>query len=361
MPALHDIATALLRTLPPETGHRCALWSLAHGLGPRAAADDLPALAQTLWGHRIPNPIGIAAGFDKNAAAIAGALGLGSGFAEIGGVTPEPQAGNPRPRLFRLSADAAAINRMGFNNDGVVAIAARLAAYRAHPAAGDRPVGANLAANAASADPVADFERLVDALAPFADFLTIDISCPNTQNGQIFLEPAALRTLLSRVLAARAAADIAGNGHVPPALLAKLSPDVDEGRLAELVAVIVAAGLDGIIVANTTTARPATLTDRHAGERGGLSGRPLFGPSTETLRTVYRLTGGALPLVGVGGVASGADAYAKIRAGAALVQLYTALIYAGPGLIGRIKRALADRLAADGFGAVADAVGADHR
>ena len=342
--------------LPPERGHQAALWGLAHGFGPRGRADRPAGLAQTLWNRPFVNPVAISAGFDKNAVAIPGAMGLGVGFVEVGGVTPLPQAGNPQPRLFRLTADGAAINRLGFNNDGAAAISARIAAYRT---SGDdpRPLGVNLAANSDSADPAKDFELLVDSFSPLADFLTIDISCPNSENGLVFLSPGPLEDLLRRLTALRDGKALAN----PPALLVKIAPDIEDAELDILLGIIAAAGIDGITVCNTTTARPDTLTspDRH--QRGGLSGKPLFARSTELLRHVYRVTGGEIPLIGVGGISSGADAYAKIRAGASLVQLYTALVYDGPGLIARIKRDLAALLAADGFTSLHDAIGSEHR
>lgn len=360
MSGLYDIGARALTLLPPERGHQAALWGLAHGLGPRGRADQPSGLAQTLWGRSFPNPVAISAGFDKNAVAIAGALGLGVGFVEVGGVTPLPQAGNPRPRLFRLPADGAAINRLGFNNDGAVAIAKRLAAYRTSGKTGsddDRPLGVNLAANSDSADPAIDFEQLVETFAPLADFLTIDISCPNSANGLVFLSPGPLEDLLARLTASRDRKALAK----PPALVVKIAPDIEDAALDILLEIIVAAGIDAITVCNTTTARPDTLTspDRH--QRGGLSGKPLFARSTELLRHVYQVTGGKVPLIGVGGISSGADAYAKIRAGASLVQLYTALVYQGPGLIGRIKHDLAALLAADGFTSLQDAIGSEHR
>lgn len=356
MSGLYDIGARALTLLPPERGHEVALWGLAHGFGPRGRADQPAGLAQTLWNRSFPNPVAISAGFDKNAVAISGAMGLGAGFVEVGGVTPLPQAGNPRPRLFRLPADRAAINRLGFNNDGAEAIAKRIAAYRTS-SDDDRPVGVNLAANSDSADPADDFVRLVDTFAPLADFLTIDISCPNSANGLVFLSPGPLEDLLGRLTALRDRMD----REKPPALLVKIAPDIEDAALDILLGIIVAAGIDGITVCNTTTARPDTLTspDRH--ERGGLSGKPLFARSTEMLRHVYQVTGGTIPLIGVGGISSGADAYAKIRAGASLVQLYTALVYDGPGLIGRIKIELSELLAADGFTSLADAVGSEQR
>jgi dihydroorotate dehydrogenase len=357
---LYDIGARALTLLPPERGHQAALWGLAHGFGPRGRADRPAGLTQTLWGRSFPNPLAISAGFDKNAVAISGAMGLGAGFVEVGGVTPLPQTGNPRPRLFRLTADGAAINRLGFNNDGAVAIAKRIAAYRASGDTGSddaRPLGVNLAANSDSVDPANDFEQLVDTFAPLADFLTIDISCPNSENGLVFLSPGPLEDLLGRLTALRGRKGLAN----PPALVVKIAPDIENDALDVLLGIIVAAGIDAITVCNTTTARPDTLTSPDRNERGGLSGKPLFARSTELLRHVYQATGGNIPLIGVGGVSSGADAYAKIRAGASLVQLYTALVYQGPGLIGRIKQELSELLAADGFTSLEDAVGSEHR
>ena len=356
MTGLYDIGARALTLLPPERGHQAALWGLAHGFGPRGHADQPAGLAQTLWDRAFANPIAISAGFDKNAVAIAGAMGLGVGFVEVGGVTPRPQTGNPRPRLFRLTADGAAINRLGFNNDGAEAVSNRIAAYYASGDDG-RALAVNLAANSDSADPAKDFESLVDTFAPLADFLTIDISCPNSENGLVFLSPGPLEDLLGRLTALRGRLAL----EKPPALLVKIAPDIDDAALDILLEIIVAAGIDGVTVCNTTTARPDTLTSPDRNERGGLSGKPLFARSTEMLRHVYQVTGGKVTLIGVGGVSSGADAYAKIRAGASLVQLYTALVYQGPGLIARIKQDLAALLAADGFASLGDAVGSEHQ
>lgn len=354
MGSIHQIANLALRPLAPETGHGLALRGLSAGLGPRERADDLPSLDQSLFGLRFANPVGVSAGFDKNAVAIAGVARLGGGFLEVGGVTPLPQSGNPRPRLFRLTPDRAAINRMGFNNDGADAVRERLRAHRARAQASP-PLGVNLAANATSADPAQDFVDLVTGFAPVADYLTIDVSCPNTENGQVFLEPTALEKLLARLNATRDASD------TKPAMVAKLAPDLEAAHLTELIDIITGAGIDAITLCNTTTARPASLKSPHAGERGGLSGTPLFEMSNEMLRTVYRQTGGGVPLIGVGGIMSGADAYTKICAGASLVQLYTGLVYGGPGLVQRIKREIAGFLARDGFTNITEAVGSEHR
>lgn len=297
------------------------------------------------------NPVAVSAGFDKNAAAIAGTRRLGSGFVEIGGVTPRAQIGNPKPRLFRLTPDRAAINRMGFNNYGSDAVLTRIQAERL----GSTPLGVNLAANSDSADPAQDFVALVEKFAPVADFLTIDVSCPNSANGQVFLDPRALEGLLTRLNTTRKASSGA------PVMFAKLAPDIADDHLTELLEVIMAAKIDAITLCNTTTGRPDSLQSANASERGGLSGAPLFEMATEMLRKVYVQTKGNVPLIGVGGIMSGADAYTKIRAGASLVQLYTGLIYKGPGLIQTIKQDIAERLTRDGFKNLSEAIGLEHR
>lgn len=349
MSTLHDHAASLLRRLPPETAHNLTLWSLARGLGPQVAPDNYPILRTGLWGLDFANPFGIAAGFDKNAVAVRGALGLGVGFVEVGGVTPMPQKGNPKPRLFRLTDDHALINRMGFNNDGVVAVAGRLEQM---PRA--RIVGANLAANTDSPDPIDDFVRLTRILAPRADFLTADISCPNTRNGQVFLAPGPLTDLLSALVAAR------NESEPRTRLLVKLSPDLDDTTLQQLLQVIADADIAGIIICNTTRGRPPSLRGHHKTETGGLSGAPLGNTALDLLRRVYRYTASRIPLIGVGGIATADDAYTRIRAGASLVQLYTAIVYQGPGLIPRMAHDLAALLRNDGFAHIADAVGTEH-
>ena len=353
MADFHRLAAALLRLLPPEAAHRATIRALAAGLVPTLGPHADPALAIRLWGRDFPNPVGLAAGFDKDAEAFAACLRLGFGFVEIGSVTPRPQPGNPRPRLFRLTEDGAIVNRMGFNSRGLGFAAARLA--RRDRAAGI--VGANLGKNKDSPDAAADYAAGVRALAPLADYLVINVSSPNTPGLRALQGREALSGLVAAVVAARAEAVPAA----PPPLLLKIAPDLTAADRQDIAAVALDSGIDGLIVSNTTIARPAGLASRHAREAGGLSGRPLFGPATEVLADMYRLTGGRLPLVGVGGVAGGADAYAKVRAGASLVQLYTAMVYQGPGLIRRIQRELAALLRADGFESLADAVGADHR
>ena len=355
MADLYPLFRPILRALPPETAHRLTLAALAAGLGGRAPTLDPPILAQRQWDRDFPNPIGIAAGFDKDGRVPDALLGLGFGFVEIGTVTPQPQPGNPRPRVFRLDAYGALINRLGFNSGGLDRLVARLQARRRHP--GGRKagiVGVNIGRNRDGADAVADYAEGVRRTAALADYLVVNVSSPNTPGLRDLQAGAVLEDLLRHLLAARAET----GSSVP--LLVKIAPDLAPEERADIATVALATGIDGIVVANTTVARPPGLRSPHAGEAGGLSGRPLFEPSTALLGEIYRLTRGRVPLVGVGGVASAADAYAKIRAGASLVQLYTALVFAGPALLGQIKAGLAELLRRDGFTSVADAVGADH-
>jgi dihydroorotate dehydrogenase len=355
VPDFYPLVRPLLRALPPETAHRLTLAALAARFGGRTRVPDPPSLAQRLWGRDFSNPVGIAAGFDKDAAVPDALLGLGFGFVEVGTVTPLPQRGNPTPRVFRLDADRALINRLGFNSGGLDALVVRLEARR-HRGWG-RPgiVGVNIGRNRDSADAVADYVAGVRRTSPLAGYLVVNVSSPNTPGLRDLQASAVLEDLLHRLVAARAE-----TGATPP-LLVKIAPDLSPEERADIAVVALSTGIDGIVVANTTVARPAGLRSRHANEAGGLSGRPLFVPSTALLAEIYRLTEGRLPLVGVGGVASAADAYAKIRAGASLVQLYTALVFAGPALIGQIKTGLAEMLRRDGFASIADAVGADHK
>ena len=350
MPALAEAALSVIRLLPPETAHRLTIRMLKALPLPGAAPADDPILRERVFGLDFPNPIGLAAGFDKNAEVFARMGRFGFSFVEIGSVTPRPQAGNPRPRLFRLAEDQAVINRMGFNSDGFAAVAARLAkAGRT-----GRPIlGINLGKNKESFDAVADYVAGVAALGAMADYLVVNVSSPNTPGLRALQDAGALERLLAAVMTAR--------GGARPPLLLKIAPDLAMADRQDIARVALASGIDGLIVANTTTDRPRSLKSPSASEAGGLSGRPLFAPSTALLSDMYRLTEGKLPLIGVGGIASGADAYAKIRAGASLVQLYTALVYRGPGLVARIKADLALRLKADGFARLAYAVGADHR
>lgn len=351
-----SVLASALRLLPPEQAHRATLWALRHGLGPRLSEPDDPILACSLWGRSFGNPIGIAAGFDKSAEAPAALRAMGFGFVEVGSVTPRPQPGNPKPRLFRLPEDGAVINRMGFNNDGVSAVAARLESYRAAPA-GTGLVGVNLGKNRDAVDAGADYAQGVAGLARFADYLAINVSSPNTPGLRALQGPDELRDLIARVQEVLAAQAL----DAPPPVLVKVAPDLSDADLEDIAGVALETGLGGLIATNTSIARPDSLGSRHRQEAGGLSGRPLFRSSTGILSRLYRLTHGKLPLIGVGGIASGADALTKIRAGAALVQLYSALVFGGPALLPRIKRDLAAGLRRQGFATVTEAVGADHR
>jgi dihydroorotate dehydrogenase len=344
---LHDLAASALRTLDPEDAHRLTVRALALGLGPGAPAPD-PILATTIAGLSLSSALGLAAGFDKNAEVFGPMLAAGFGFVECGTVTPLAQAGNPRPRLFRLTDDQAVINRMGFNNQGLEAFAARLG-RPGRPG----PVGANIGANKDSADRIGDYVTGLERLWGLADWFTLNISSPNTPGLRALQTRAALEELLGRTAEARDA--LPASGRVP--LFLKVAPDLDDPEIEAIVETVLAFGLSGIIVANTTLSRPA-LASPDAGEAGGLSGAPLRELAQSVLGRFSAVAAGRLPLVGAGGIASGADAYARIRAGAAAVQLYSALVFEGPGLAVRLSRDLAARLRADGFRTLAEAVGA---
>jgi dihydroorotate dehydrogenase len=349
-PKIASAMMPLLRGLDAETAHGLALRALAAGLAGRDAAPDDPLLATSAFGLAFRNPIGLAAGFDKDATAIPALMRLGFGHVEAGTVTPRPQPGNPRPRLFRLTEDAAVINRMGFNNHGLEAYRARLATLpRPLPAV----LGANIGVNKEGAEPERDYPALYAAVAPLADYVTVNVSSPNTPGLRDLQGEARLAGILAAIAAARA-----GLPRQPPVLV-KIAPDLAEDALGPLVKTCVAQGVAGLIISNTTIARPATLRSPLRNEAGGLSGAPLRDRSTALLRRCFRLARGRLALVGVGGVASGADVLAKLRAGASLVQLYTGFAYAGPALVPRLKAELSLLLRRDGFARVADAVGVD--
>ncbi len=354
MPALANAVTPLLRRMDAERAHRLAILAIRLGLAGRSAGPDDPALAIGAFGLRFSNPIGLAAGFDKDGVAVRGLSRLGFGFIETGTVTPRPQAGNPLPRVFRLREDRAVINRYGMNNQGLDAYVARLAALPSRRG-GWRPVpvGANIGINKDGADPERDYPALVAGVAAFADYVVINVSSPNTPGLRDLQGEARLRAILAAV---QAGVPGGADGARPP-LLVKVAPDLSEAGLEAVVEAAVTHGVDGLIVANTTTARPETLRSVHAREAGGLSGPALMAPSTAMLARAYRLAGGRLVLVGCGGVGSGADVLAKLRAGARLVQLYTAFAYAGPSLIRRMKQELALALDAEGFRTAEDAVG----
>lgn len=342
----------LLHLLPPETAHRVAIRALKLGLYPRPLHADDPMLRVHLWGKVFANPIGLAAGFDKNAEALIPALKLGFGFVEAGTVTPLPQPGNPTPRLFRIPELQAVINRLGFNNEGLAAFVARLA--RVQKQAGG-VVGGNIGRNKNSADAVADYLAGLQAIAPLVDYVTVNISSPNTPGLRGLQDREAFTALLAALQNLRASM------ANPPPLLVKIAPDLEDAALEALAEVALAANLDGLIVSNTTITRPAPLNPAWAAEAGGLSGAPLFALSTRVLGKMYRLTAGKLPLIGVGGIRTAEDAYQKIRHGASLLQLYTALIYEGPWVVARLKQGLCALLRRDGFDSVSQAVGIADR
>ena len=346
---MSDALARMLTLLPAETAHRTALMGLKAGFGPRANTPADPVLKTALAGLELAHPVGLAAGFDKNAEAPDALLNAGFGFVEVGAVTPRPQAGNPQPRLFRLRRDKAVINRMGFNNEGLDAVKARLEARQDNPSKAEGPVGVNLGANKDSEDRANDYAILLKALSGLADFFTVNISSPNTPGLRTLQSGDALDELLKKVNDARWA---------EPVFL-KVAPDLETADIEAIVKAVETHALSGLIVSNTTLARPESLQSRHKDEAGGLSGQPLKTRSTEILRQFRRLTGPDLPIIGVGGVDGPDAAYAKIRAGANAIQLYTALVYQGPGLALKIRDGLAERLKADGFERLSDAVGVD--
>lgn len=332
--------------IDPERAHRLTIEGLR--LLPRRAAPKPGPLAIRVAGLDFANPLGMAPGFDKDAEVVDAVLGLGFGFTEVGTLTPLPQAGNPKPRLFRLIEDGAVINRMGFNNSGVAAAVTRLEARRKRSGV----VGINIGANKESTDRVLDYLNAFEAVAPLADYVTINISSPNTPGLRALQDKAALDELLDAVLGLRTAP-----GYGVPVFL-KVAPDLTPADIDDIAEVALRRGLDALIVSNTTISRPG-LKSRQAGEVGGLSGAPLRDLAQQRLRDFRKATGGALPLIGVGGIATAEDAWARIRAGASLVQLYSAMVYAGPGLARQITRGLEQLLRRDGFSTIAEAVGSE--
>ena len=361
----------VIRLLDPETAHMVGIWAAKAGLFPKETRPDPPSLTTTVWGREFSNPLGIAAGFDKNAEIIDQLLGLGFGFVEIGSVTPLPQPGNPKPRCFRLPEHKAVINRYGFNSDGFDAVKERIIQFRQRQKTlqekGQRigMLGINLGKNKLSQDAVADYRAGIQAFAPLADYLVINISSPNTPGLRALQSRSELETLVTAIKKARD--DLSWDKRVtvaagPPPLLVKIAPDLTEDDKKDIAAVVLKLKVDGLIVSNTTVERPGPIAShRHGNEAGGLSGPPLFDASTRVLHEMYALTKGKIPIIGVGGIATGKDAYIKIRAGASLVEAYTAFSYQGPSFVPKVKRELAECLRKDGFSSVAEAVGADHR
>ncbi|KAG2707898.1 hypothetical protein I3843_05G152100 [Carya illinoinensis] len=366
--------------LDPESAHRLAVSAAARGWVPREKRPDPSNIGLQVWGRNFSNPIGLAAGFDKNAEAVDGLLGLGFGFVEVGSVTPIPQEGNPKPRIFRMPREGAIINRCGFNSEGIVVVAKRLGAQHgkrkldetsSHSSsstdevkhggkAGPGILGVNLGKNKTSEDATADYVQGVHTLSQYADYLVINVSSPNTPGLRKLQGRKQLKDIVKKVQAARDEMQWGEEG--PPPLLVKIAPDLSKEDLEDIAAVALALRLDGLIISNTTVSRPDPVSKNPvAKEKGGLSGKPLFNLSTNILKEMYILTRGKIPLIGCGGISSGEEAYQKIRAGATLVQLYTAFAYEGPALIPRMKAELAECLERDGFKSVLEAVGADCR
>jgi dihydroorotate dehydrogenase len=342
---MYALLKPLIFACEAERAHHLALAALRAPWPDRGTID--PMLASRVAGLDFAGPVGLAAGFDKNGLIAHKMRRFGFSFAELGTLTPLPQSGNPRPRLFRLTEDRAVINRMGFNNDGQRAAAERLGA---RPRPKGLVLGINIGANKEAADRIADYANGARAMGPFADYLTVNISSPNTPGLRALQDRAALDDLLARVMAAR--------GLSGPPVFLKVAPDLEPADVEDICAVVQARGIDALIVSNTTISRPP-LRSPHGGESGGLSGAPLHDLALERLKQFRRMLGKALPLVGVGGIANAAQAYERIRAGASLVQIYSALVYEGPYLAARIHAALPAMLRRDGFATLADAVGVD--
>ncbi len=357
--SLADLALPWVKLLPAEAAHTATIKGLKAGVG-------LPRIDPTSWntsvtlprsGLKLPNPVGLAAGFDKNAEVFTPMARFGFGLVECGTVTPLPQPGNPKPRLFRLTEDEAVINRMGFNNNGLLYFTRRL-----RKTGNVRiPIGANVGANKTSEDRIGDYERGIREVYPFADYITINISSPNTPGLRGLQDKASLQELLERSGTAWRDAEQETERRSAPPVFLKVAPDLDETAIQDIISVVQSEGawLSGLIISNTTLARPESLKNQAKTEAGGLSGSPLLQPSTEVLKAFARALGDSMDLIGVGGIASGADAYAKIRAGAHAVQLYSALVFHGPSLVAKINEELAALLKADSFSNVIDAVGAD--
>jgi dihydroorotate dehydrogenase len=339
-----------------ERAHHLALTCLKAGLAPKTTLKFDPMLSTKVCGMSFQHPIGLAAGFEKQGDAIANVLDLGFGFVEIGTVVPLPQAGNPKPRMFRIPQESAVINRLGFNSDGMEKILERVEAFfETHKNKLHAPVGINIGKNKDSPEGAEDYVRGMKAFAPYADYITINISSPNTPGLRDLQRRAPLEDLLQQALEARSQC------HRQPPVFVKIAPDQTEAQMQDIADVTLASGIDGIIISNTTMSRPLKIPADMAGQAGGLSGKPLLAMSTKILGDMYKLTQGKIPLIGVGGVSSGADAYSKIRAGASLVQIYTSLIYEGPFVISRIANELSALLKRDGFSSLEDAVGIDFR
>jgi len=355
-----EIAMPAFRIFSAETAHNLGIKLAKYKIVPRPQKADTPLLTTKVWGKSFPNPVGLAAGYDKHGEAVDGLLTMGFGFVEVGSVTPEPQPGNAKPRVFRLTGDEAVINRYGFNSDGHDAVYERLS-QRKH-SQNDKDsglLGINLGKNKESPDAVNDYVKGVEKFGNIADYLVVNVSSPNTPGLRDMQKQEVLANLLDKVVEARNKLE-----KIPkPPLLVKIAPDLTEDDRRNIANIVTRpkSGVDGLIISNTTIARPDSIQSKHSSETGGLSGKPLREMSTDVIRDMYRLTNGQIPIVGVGGVSCGEDAYAKVRAGASLIQLYSALIFLGPPVLDKIKQELEDCLLKDGYSHLSEAVGADFK
>ncbi len=350
--SLYGLIKSIFFLLSPEKAHSLAIIALKYGLVAPLKKNNSPRLSQNLWSLKFPNPIGLAAGFDKNAEVYDAMLGQGFGFVETGTVTPLAQAGNDKPRIFRLTEDNAVINRLGFNNKGLLYYAAQLKKRTKN----DGIIGANIGANKLSDDPINDYVIGLKTLLGLADYFTINISSPNTPGLRALQGREALDELLTKLKSVRDQASFIS----PPALILKIAPDLNQNECEDIAEIILKHKIDGLIVSNTTISRP-DLCSSFQQQSGGLSGEPLYQLSTQILSTMYKMTKGQIPIIGVGGVSTGLQAYGKIKAGASLVQLYSALIYHGPSLAVKIAQELDDLLKADCYDNISQAIGADHK
>eukprot|EP00668_Euglena_longa_P029238 GGOE01036582.1.p1 GENE.GGOE01036582.1~~GGOE01036582.1.p1 ORF type:complete len:453 (+),score=98.45 GGOE01036582.1:121-1359(+) len=364
-----NAAMPLVRLLEAEAAHDWAIRAAKWGLVPRDVEPDAAELAMEVWGLKFPNPLGLAAGFDKHGEAVDSLLHTGFGFVEIGTITPLPQPGNPSPRMFRLTEDHAIINRYGFNSHGLEAVRKRLEARQHHHAPRGGLMGVNVGKNKLQEDAAADYSKGVRELGPYADYLVINVSSPNTPGLRSLQQRSAMAQLIQTSMAARdevvrdsdGRRAAAGKSHAPLPLLIKIAPDLTDQEKQDIAEVVMETKIDGLVVSNTTVSRPASLLSLHKGETGGLSGAPLRAMSTQVIRDMYALTKGTVPILGVGGVATGEDVLEKIKAGASLVEMYSMLVYDGPGAPPRIKKGLLQALRRENFTSARSAVGADHK
>ncbi len=354
---LYKIARPFMFRMDPEKAHNLTLKALKTGIPAKTKTTNDPALRVTLWDHVFPNPVGLAAGFDKNAEVIGPMLNMGFGFVEAGTVTPKPQHGNPKPRIFRDPKHEAVINRMGFPNEGINHFKDNLEKFLSRKPRPAGIVGLNIGMNKTQTNPVKDYSLLVRQLGPLADYLTINISSPNTPGLRNLQEPDALTDLLGQLLEERTKSC----GQNPPPLLLKLAPDLDEKQQGKIAAALLDTPIDGLILTNTTLARPDYLPPDFSAEKGGLSGAPVKDIATAVIRNFHHLTKGRIPIIGLGGISSGDDAYEKIKAGASLVQIYSALVFHGPNVVWEINRVISERLKQDGFTHISEAVGTDAK